>query len=74
VKLQPLTAPESEFDHSEKGDALYAMELTLSLEVPAVNSLHTAGWLYLSAFFVVPSRSHTTSQRHDIALLLTCRS
>ena len=35
VRLQPLTAPESEFDHPEKGDALYAMELTLSLEVRA---------------------------------------
>ena len=33
VKLQPLTAPETEYDHPEKGDALYAMELTLSLEV-----------------------------------------
>ncbi len=40
VKLQPLTAPESEFEHAEKGDALYAMELTLSLEVPAFSLQH----------------------------------
>lgn len=32
VKLQSILTPLSEFDHSEKGDALYAMELALSLE------------------------------------------
>ncbi|XP_059627939.1 ferritin-2, chloroplastic-like [Cornus florida] len=32
VKLQSILMPLSEFDHAEKGDALYAMELTLSLE------------------------------------------
>ncbi|OUZ99163.1 Ferritin [Macleaya cordata] len=32
VKLQSIVMPISEFDHFEKGDALYAMELTLSLE------------------------------------------
>ncbi|KAF2296306.1 hypothetical protein P3X46_014435 [Hevea brasiliensis] len=32
VKLQSIVMPLSEFDHVEKGDALYAMELTLSLE------------------------------------------
>ncbi|KAL0805566.1 hypothetical protein Bca101_098057 [Brassica carinata] len=32
VKLQPMVMPQSEFDHAEKGDALYAMELALSLE------------------------------------------
>ncbi|XP_051130386.1 ferritin-3, chloroplastic-like [Andrographis paniculata] len=32
VKLQSLQAPPSEFDHVDKGDALYAMELALSLE------------------------------------------
>ncbi|XWS56772.1 hypothetical protein CRYUN_Cryun09bG0114200 [Craigia yunnanensis] len=32
VKLQSILMPLSEFDHSEKGDALYAMELALSLE------------------------------------------
>ena len=32
VKLQSIIAPLSEFDHSEKGDGLYAMELALSLE------------------------------------------
>ncbi|MED6221643.1 Ferritin-2, chloroplastic [Stylosanthes scabra] len=32
VKLQPIVMPLSEFDHEEKGDALYAMELALSLE------------------------------------------
>ncbi|KAE8712018.1 Ferritin-3 [Hibiscus syriacus] len=32
VKLQSILMPYSEFDHVEKGDALYAMELELSLE------------------------------------------
>ncbi|CAM8949427.1 unnamed protein product [Rhodiola kirilowii] len=32
VKLNSIVMPLSEFDHPEKGDALYAMELALSLE------------------------------------------
>ncbi|XP_002862448.2 ferritin-2, chloroplastic [Arabidopsis lyrata subsp. lyrata] len=32
VKLQSILMPVSEFDHEEKGDALHAMELALSLE------------------------------------------
>ncbi|KAE9465145.1 hypothetical protein C3L33_02927, partial [Rhododendron williamsianum] len=32
VKLQSILMPLSEFDHAEKGDVLYAMELALSLE------------------------------------------
>ncbi|KAF5467472.1 hypothetical protein F2P56_017293 [Juglans regia] len=32
VKLQHIVMPLSEYDHAEKGDALYAMELALSLE------------------------------------------
>ncbi|XP_057476495.1 ferritin-3, chloroplastic-like [Actinidia eriantha] len=32
VKLQSILMPQSEFDHTEKGDALHAMELALSLE------------------------------------------
>ncbi|KAL5721291.1 bacterial non-heme ferritin [Ranunculus cassubicifolius] len=32
VQLQSIVMPLSEFDHPEKGDALYAMELALSLE------------------------------------------
>ncbi|KAJ6812468.1 ferritin-4, chloroplastic-like [Iris pallida] len=32
VKLQPIMAPLTEYDHAEKGDALYAMELALALE------------------------------------------
>jgi len=32
VKLKSIVMPEMEFDHPEKGDALYAMELALSLE------------------------------------------
>ncbi|KAL1348244.1 hypothetical protein HN51_024217 [Arachis hypogaea] len=32
VKLQPIVMPLSEFDHEEKGDALHAMEVALSLE------------------------------------------
>nr|AHI62951.1 ferrritin [Sedum alfredii] len=32
VKLLSIVSPPSEFDHSEIGDALYAMELALSLE------------------------------------------
>ncbi|KAI4356053.1 hypothetical protein L6164_000105 [Bauhinia variegata] len=32
VVLHPILSPPSEFEHVEKGDALYAMELSLSLE------------------------------------------
>jgi len=32
VKLHSIVTPPSEFDHVEKGDALYAMEVALSLE------------------------------------------
>ena len=32
VALQTLVAPHTEFDHADKGDALYAFELALSLE------------------------------------------
>ncbi|WOL16605.1 ferritin 2 [Canna indica] len=32
VKLQSIVMPLSEFDHPEKGDALYAMELALAIE------------------------------------------
>ncbi|XWS60001.1 hypothetical protein CRYUN_Cryun08bG0170600 [Craigia yunnanensis] len=32
VKLHSILMPPSEFEHAEKGDALYAMELALSLE------------------------------------------
>jgi ferritin heavy chain len=32
VALAPIMAPEAEFAHAEKGDALYAFELALSLE------------------------------------------
>jgi len=32
VKLQSIVMPVMEFEHSEKGDALYAMELALALE------------------------------------------
>eukprot|EP00884_Botryococcus_braunii_P001828 jgi/Botrbrau1/11646/Bobra.168_2s0004.2 len=32
VKLHSILMPEMEFDHPDKGDALYAMELSLSLE------------------------------------------
>ena len=32
VKLQSIIMPDLEFGNTEKGDALYAMELTLSLE------------------------------------------
>ena len=32
VELQAITPPQVEYDHPEKGDALYAFELSLSLE------------------------------------------
>ena len=32
TKLAHLTAPQSDYGHEEKGDALHAMELALSLE------------------------------------------
>uniref|UniRef100_A0A2N9FIE6 Ferritin n=1 Tax=Fagus sylvatica TaxID=28930 RepID=A0A2N9FIE6_FAGSY len=46
VRLQSMLMPWSEFDHSEKGDALYAMELALSLEKlnnEKLLNLHTIG-------------------------------
>ena len=33
MKLTGIVSPEMEFNHPEKGDALHAMELALSLEV-----------------------------------------
>ena len=33
VKLSGIVTPEMEYNHPEKGDALHAMELALSLEV-----------------------------------------
>ena len=33
VKLMGIVAPESEYQNMDKGDAQYAMELALSLEV-----------------------------------------
>ena len=32
TKLAHLTAPQADYQHEEKGDALHAMELALSLE------------------------------------------
>ena len=32
MKLQSILLPETEFNNKDKGDALYAMELSLSLE------------------------------------------
>ena len=32
VKLATITAPESEYNHPEKGDALHAMEIALAME------------------------------------------
>ena len=32
VKLATIAAPENEFNHPEKGDALHAMEISLALE------------------------------------------
>lgn len=32
TKLAHLTAPQADYNHEEKGDALHAMELALSLE------------------------------------------
>ena len=72
VKLQPLTAPESEFDHAEKGDALYAMELTLSLEVLAVSvAWQQGGYIRLPLLLYVSNRIVI---RHDIIFMLTRRS
>ena len=38
MKLGGIVAPEMEYNHPDKGDALYAMELALSLEVRSVQS------------------------------------
>ncbi|VAI04353.1 unnamed protein product [Triticum turgidum subsp. durum] len=40
VRLQSTVTPLTEFDHSEKGDALYAMELALALEKLVNEKLH----------------------------------
>nr|ABV60416.1 ferritin [Triticum aestivum] len=40
VSLQSIVTPLTEFDHSEKGDALYAMELALALEKLVNEKLH----------------------------------
>ncbi|KAF8691681.1 hypothetical protein HU200_040066 [Digitaria exilis] len=40
VKLQSIVTPLTEFDHPEKGDALYAMELALALEKLVNEKLH----------------------------------
>ncbi|CAM6129772.1 unnamed protein product [Calypogeia fissa] len=41
VKLQSILLPQMEFANAEKGDALYAMELTLSLEKLVTEKLYT---------------------------------
>jgi ferritin heavy chain len=46
VKLQPMSAPQSEFDHKDKGEALFAMELSLALEklnYQKLMALHAVG-------------------------------
>lgn len=40
VRLQSIVTPLTEFDHAEKGDALYAMELALALEKLVNEKLH----------------------------------
>ncbi|KAL6642047.1 hypothetical protein ACP70R_020228 [Stipagrostis hirtigluma subsp. patula] len=40
VRLQSIVTPLTEFDHPEKGDALYAMELALALEKLVNEKLH----------------------------------
>jgi len=40
VSLQSIVTPLTEFDHPEKGDALYAMELALALEKLVNEKLH----------------------------------
>ncbi|GAX78828.1 hypothetical protein CEUSTIGMA_g6265.t1 [Chlamydomonas eustigma] len=52
VKLKSIVMPEMEFDHPEKGDALYAMELALSLE---------------KLNFLKLRELHATANRHDDA-------
>ncbi|CAD6258801.1 unnamed protein product [Miscanthus lutarioriparius] len=41
VRLQSIVTPLTEFDHPEKGDALYAMELALALEKLVNEKLHS---------------------------------
>ncbi|MCO5592857.1 hypothetical protein L7F22_046861 [Adiantum nelumboides] len=56
VKLQSIVAPEMEFDNSEKGDALHAMELALSLQKLTYEKL-----LYLSKI----AEEEDDPQMHD---------
>jgi len=50
VKLSGIVSPEMEYNHPEKGDALHAMELALSLEVcplpffPPAHAQTEKGW------------------------------
>lgn len=52
VKLLPIMMPELEFAHADKGDALYAMELALSLEKLNFQKLR---------------QLHATASKHDDA-------
>ncbi|KAK7276422.1 hypothetical protein RIF29_17561 [Crotalaria pallida] len=45
VKLQSIVMPLSEFDHADKGDALHAMELALSLEKLTNEKLLNLHWV-----------------------------
>ena len=51
MKLHALVGTQSEFDHSEKGDALYAFELALcaptGLAVPGPQA--ALGWVIISS-------------------------
>jgi len=71
VKLQGITSPISEFFDKEKGDALYAMELALSLEKLNFSKLRDL-WAvadkvndpqmcdFIGTFFVLPSKQTKT--------------
>ena len=71
VKLQALTAPESEYNSLEKGDALYAMELTLSLEVCPVLLSVSVELLRCERGLVIMSRGHTLRMTCDVECVLT---
>jgi len=45
VQLKSIVMPEMEFSHPEKGDALFAMELALSLEKVHCSIVHRQ-WVF----------------------------
>ncbi|XP_015087559.1 ferritin-3, chloroplastic-like [Solanum pennellii] len=66
VKLHSIMMPPSEFDHVDKGDALYAMELALSLEKLTNEKLLTLHSIK-NLFFFVADRNNDSEMKDFLA-------